>query len=395
LSGVLVKEMSGVLVKEMKILTLVMMMREMMAVLIGVSPLLLNQVRILILMYPRPRLRRKKVDDLKNKLKQYKFSSKAFGKIAKRKPPIDEQKMKDLSSKIPSIMKASVKGVEKMKSFTRDKRTVLEIIKGIYASGLFTLGTASSPINRQVIPAFRYIFHAANEMKPKDIARVAMLRKLAEAVQDCQQVQAREILRIFGDLTNQNQTFESQIQYLLLKQKEETLDRFISQFHKDCDEDHTKVKPAQQRAHLKSAYIDMLGEQLGLEAVEAARGDRFLPEVRKELANGVWGGVKVEAIFKMLTRQLSLELFIQYLLADINNQSDNADRLINKDCIFKWVEKNMSLENANKVFWDEDRAHEYVGMDPCKPLDKNKFHPFLSQKFLLRILTEMEFIERK
>lgn len=335
----------------------------------------------------------KKAEDLKKQLAKYKFSTKAFGKLEERKAP--SVKVKDLRSKIPSIMKASVKGVAKMRSFTRDSRPVIDIIGGIYQKGLFTLGGPTSGINKQVIPAIRYIFHAANEMKPKDINRVAMLRKLAEAVQDCQQVQAREILRIFGDLTNQNQTFESQIQYLLLKQKEETLDRFISQFHKDCDEDHTKVKPAQQRAHLKSAYLDMLGDQFGLEAVEAARGDRFLNDVRKELDNGVWGGVSVSAIFLMLRKQLSIELFIQYILADINNQSDNADRLLDRDCIFKWVEKNMSTDDAHLVFWDEDRVKEFEGQDPNKPADKNKFNPFLSQKFLLRILVEMKFIERK
>ena len=96
------------------------------------------------------------------------------------------------------------------------------------------------------------------------------------------------------DLTNQTQTFENQIQYFLLKMKvgfelrnllanllynscfiafyqEEALDKFIGKFHPECDKSHTKVKPWQQRAHLKSAYIYMLGDELGLEAVEAGQ----------------------------------------------------------------------------------------------------------------------------
>jgi hypothetical protein len=278
-----------------------------------------------------------------------------------------------------------------MKSTTRDARPVLDILSGVYASGLSTM---SQSINSEIVPAIRYIFHVANKMKAKDAKRIAMLQRLADACMDCQQVQAREILRIYGDLTCQSQTLETQTHYFLLKQKEDALDRFITQIHVGCDQDHTKVGPGKQRAHLKSAYIDLLGKDFGLEAVEAAKEDRFLNEARHELENGVWAGVGVKVIMKRLKNELSLPLFVNYLLADINNQSKTAERLINRDVIFKWAETHLSKSEAHRVFYDEERAADYAGQTPEKPLEENKYQPFLSQKLLLQMLLAMGFIQR-
>jgi len=268
---------------------------------------------------------------------------------------------------------------------------VLDILSGIYASGLSTM---SHTINSEIIPALRYILHVANGLKPKDVKRASMLQRLADACMDCQQVQAREILRIYGDLTCQTQTLETQTHYFLLKQKEDALDRFITQIHAGCDLDHTKSSPGKQRAHLKSAYIDLLGKEFGLEAVEAAKEDRFLAEARRELETGVWAGVGVKVIMKRLKNELSLPIFVSYLLADVNNQSKNAERLINRDVIFKWVESHMSKDEAHRVFYDEDRAEDYAGQTPDKPLEANKYQPFLSQKLLLQMLLRMSFIQR-
>ena len=48
-----------------------------------------------------------------------------------------------------------------------------------------------------------------------------------------------------------------------------------------CDLDHTRTQPHQQRAHLMSAYVDLLGEDFGLDGVTAARSDRFLSSARQ------------------------------------------------------------------------------------------------------------------
>jgi hypothetical protein len=324
-----------------------------------------------------------------DKIEQFTFDDAAFGPLPQRVMPAKD--MPNLASKVHSIMTDSVKGVAGMKSATRDARPVLDIISSIYTGGLSTM---SQNINSEIIPAIHYIFHIANGLKAKDNKRVSMLQRLADAMLDCQQIQAREILRIYGDLTCQSQTLESQTQYFLLKLKENALDQFITMMHVGCDLDHTKTVPGKQRAHLKSAYIDLLGREFGLEAVEAAKEDRFLAEARHEIQNGIWAGVGMPVILLRLKRTLVLQLFVGYLLADINNQSKTAERLINRDVIFKWAETHLSKTEAHRVFYDEDRAADYEGQTPSKPTEANQYQPFLSQKLLLQILLTMGFIKR-
>lgn len=324
-----------------------------------------------------------------DKIEQFTFDDAAFGPLPQRVMPAKD--LPNLAAKVNSIMTDSVKGVAGMKSQTRDARPVLDIISSIYTGGLSTM---SQNINSEIIPAIRYIFHIASGLKAKDPKRVGMLQRLADAMLDCQQIQAREILRIYGDLTCQSQTLETQTHYFLLKLKENALDQFITMMHVGCDLDHTQTVPGKQRAHLKSAYIDLLGKEFGLEAVEAAKEDRFLTEARHEIQNGVWAGVGMPVILLRLKRTLALPMFVGYLLADVNNQSKTAERLINRDVIFKWAETNMSKTEAHRVFYDEERAGDYEGQTPSKPTEANKYQPFLSQKLLLQMLLTMGFIKR-
>ena len=53
----------------------------------------------------------------------------------------------------------------------------------------------------------------------------------------------------------------------------------------------------------------------------------------------------------------------------------------------------MSLEKAHHVFYDEDRAEDYKGLDPDKPKDENCYEPFLSPTFLTEILTKMGIVK--
>lgn len=146
---------------------------------------------------------------------------------------------------------------------------------------------------------------------------------------DCQQVQAREILRIFGDLTAQNETFESQLKYSLLRQKEGALNRFISMKHECCDKDHTEVQPWQQRPHLLSGYLDCVGESFGLDGLAAAQSDRFLPQVKVEIKKTLKKGGQ-KRLLSTLQQDLCVREWLQTLLADINNQTSNSDRLIDR-----------------------------------------------------------------
>jgi len=293
------------------------------------------------------------------------------------------KKSKEAYVNVTKALEASVAGIRNMRG-ERGAKTVTQMISDCQQQGLFMLGPPQSPVNNQVIPAIRFILAEMTKLPAKAQKRVNCLTALAQAFQDCQQVQAREILRIYGDLTAQNLTFEKQLRYSLLRCKEAALDGFISQRHDRCDEDHTRVKPWQQRAHLTSGYTVLLGEEFGLDGITAAKHDRFLPQVMSEI-----GHVDTAALVQLLKSSLCIEDWLRTLLADINNQTSGADRLINRDCIFKWAQENMSVEAAHAVFYDDTRAKEFEEQDPKQPTTENAYQPFLSCKVLVSILLAM------
>jgi hypothetical protein len=157
----------------------------------------------------------------------------------------------------------------------RGQRQVTEMMHAWTNGGLFTMNQATNDL---VAPAARHIFNEMSKLSSNDPKRVSILETLAEACVDCQQVQAREVMRIFSDLTNQSVTFEHQILYFLSKKKETALNCLITKLHPDCDLDWTKVQPSQQRPHLFSAYVNLLGEDFGLPGAVTAKADRFMRE---------------------------------------------------------------------------------------------------------------------
>merc|ERR1712110_1032398 len=98
------------------------------------------------------------------------------------------------------------------------------------------------------------------------------------------------------------------------------------------------------------------------------------------------GHVDTVDLMTELQSNMSVKEWLQTLLADINNQADSADRLIDQACIFKWAQANMSSDDAYRIFYDADRASEFAEQDPEEPEECNKFQPFLSCKVLVEIL---------
>lgn len=293
---------------------------------------------------------------------------------------------------VPGIVLASYPEAAKMRG-ERGKQKVTNMLSACFAQGLWTFGPATTPVNQEVLPAFQFIISEMAKLEALNPKRVGIITTLAHACEDCQQVQAREILRIFGDLTAQNETFDEQLKYSLQRQKEAALNRFISEHHQNCDLDHTQVQPHQQRAHLFSGYVNFIGPDFGLDGLEAANSDRYLQQVKHELK-------KLRSLTKpwllaSLKQEMSVAEWLQTLLADINNQNPAADRLINPNCIFKWVQANLSNEAAHLVFYDEDRAEEFKGQDPEQPSVENRYQPFLSRRVLVEMLVKARFLEEK
>ena len=382
------------------------------------------------------------------------------------------------------------------------------MLADIYNQGLFMHGDAASAVNRTIIPAFRHVVAELNKMEAADEKRVAMTRNLAEACQDCQQVQARVILRLYGDVTSQHRTFDSQLKYTLVQPKEAAIHSFISRYHAPtCDQDHTRVEPGRQRAHLVSGYVSMIGDAFGVDGVGAAHGDRFLREclgviravhddperragqkknakqkeliiqklVQSELEvaaskyerarrrlttahkreismyvhqrmdkdvipvlfpdlpppftasefrdlagtqhsfiqqkksgsagflfgqNNPQGGTLDDETLKQfflheLSQSLSVQEWLTGLLGDINNQAADADRMIDRACIFAWASANMDGPFKHRIFYDGERLEEYSDLDPARPTEDNRYELFLGPVVLVKMLVRAGMLERK
>lgn len=312
----------------------------------------------------------------------------AFGQLRKDVPTPTAQAAGHQSN-VKKLIEASVPGVKKMMG-ERGAKYVTQMLTDCYKQGLFMHGGPTSAVNSQIIPAMHHIFAELGKQPAKDAKRVNCLTALANACQDCQQVQAREILRVFGDLSSQNATFEGQLMYSLVRQKEAALDRYITRRHASCDKDHTEVSPWQQRAHLISGYVALVGDKFGFDGVTAANSDRFLAQASAEI-----GKKSAQEVVSELKQEMCPKEWLQTLLSDINNQTAGADRLINRDCIFKWVQTNMSDEAAYLVFYDEERSVEFGDLDPKMPSEENQYQPFLSPKVLVDMLLKAGMLERK
>ena len=288
----------------------------------------------------------------------------------------------DLSKSISHIVLSSLPAARDMKG-ERDRKPVTRMLTDIYQRGLFMHGNANSSVNQTLIPAFRHVVGELNKMDSKDKKRVDMIQHLVEACQDCQQVQARVILRMYSDLTCKTQTLEQQLKYSLVRPKEAALQILISKYHApDCDQSHNIIGPERQRAHLLSAYVSLIGDEFGLDGVETAKGDRFLNEAlavirsvhlhgysssissKMLMINGV-SSLK-QSIMDELTSSLCVKECLTDLIGDINNQSPNADRVIDRACIFSWATANTSLDDdlPHRIFYEDSRAEEYKDLHP-------------------------------
>ena len=143
--------------------------------------------------------------------------------------------------------------------------------------------------------------------------------------------------------------------------------------------------------------MSIVGEQFGLDGLTAAKGDRFCGQALGEIGRGVQPGALIQA----LIQGMSVKEWLQTLLADINNQNANADRLIDRGAIFAWVQQNLvngggggggggavggQTFSPHLVFYEEARAAEFADLDPKAPTQANQYQPFLSPRVLVEML---------
>ncbi len=69
---------------------------------------------------------------------------------------------------------------------------MVEMLESWCSAGMFTMGDASSPTNRTVIPAISFIYSHIAKLEPEDPQRVSFVKTLAYAAEDCQGVLAAD-----------------------------------------------------------------------------------------------------------------------------------------------------------------------------------------------------------
>ena len=180
--------------------------------------------------------------------------------------------------------------------------------------------------------------------------------------------------------------------------------------------------------------MSLVAPTFGLDGEVAARADRFLPMALRQVRSkhGCSGTKLVSKIVAELTADLDVKEWMQTLLADINNQGEGAERMIDRSCIFKWADQHLpdtsvadsssssseddsdeadedqnessgkvSLEaelpkvGKHDVFYNAARAQEFADLDPKEPSPKHKYEPFVSPLVLAAMLRAAKFLMPK
>eukprot|EP00913_Durusdinium_trenchii_P011676 g10965.t1 len=239
------------------------------------------------------------------------FGPSAFGRIERARPSGGWLELEQ--KEVARMVVASVPSARHLRG-QRGELKVTQMLAGIHKQGepgavcLWTFGNASSPVNREVWPAFRFIVSEMSKLEPLHPKRVNIFTALVKACEDCQQVQARD---------------------------------------RPCE-----------IMHLFSGYVSQIGDSFGLDGLDAAKSDKFLPRVLEELE-----------------RKKTLKSKRRFLQALVREMSVTEPHLHKRD-----LEANLSVEAAHRIFYDEDRAEEFKGQDPEKPEPANQYQPFLSAK---------------
>ena len=69
-----------------------------------------------------------------------------------------------------------------------------------------------------------------------------------------------------------------------------------------------------------SAYLDLIGEDMGLLGIAAAKGDRFLPQAQSEVVRAGMGMGDRNGTLVCIVSLLSVVDMVDGIVADVNNQ---------------------------------------------------------------------------
>jgi len=250
---------------------------------------------------------------------------------------------------------------------------VCQYIASTYTSGL-PIFQSNSSVQQHTIQALRYVIFKATTLP--DAPKKQLLRRLAEAFTACQMEQGRVVDSLYGSLSGREKSFRDQILNMVDIQKEQVMNQLINHYNPSAwrtGDDN----PQGQLPHIQSSYSKSFGEELGLRGFKAAKLDKDKVSVSSKDKN------TLVSSFRKLFHMSDL---INSIMADVNQQDENAERLVNRDSLMKWA-GDSSVNNgfdSHQIFYDETKESDYK--DIGKPKEENIFQPFICPSVTVSLL---------
>lgn len=228
----------------------------------------------------------------------------------------------------------------------RDKtKTVRDLIFNTLKNGFPSLD--GTPDQKRHIDALRMIlFRLKEDISSKDLKVSSKAKRveerLAKAFTDCQAVQTREVMAIYNELLDRG-TLGEALSAEWQSYKETQFDLWIMERHPETLAT-AGLQQWQEFPHLKSGYLSIFGEALGLLNVEAAKRD-----THQARQNYVLISSTKEQVIQDFKERLKAGEFIGQICSSINN--DKEDALVTKF--------GKSIGNESFGFYDPSKSYSY------------------------------------
>lgn len=277
---------------------------------------------------------------------------------------ISERQIKEIVSK------------PKYQVLNRDEKTkVSELIVSTAVSGFPLIKEAEEKERARL--RLRYILFMLLPASPlKPAMREVTEERLIQAFQSCQTVQYEAVNDLYNDLC-QNNTLASCFQIRWQKYKEMVFDAWII-------ERHPGVKSAyadgmEQFPHIKSAYIELLADDLGLPGKEIAQNDKS-----KAHRSTITKGESTRSMIEKFKEKIKIRDFVLDLCRIIN---DPKDSLISKELVDNWGKM---VGDQSFGYYNPDRNYEGL----AKPDDDQEYmlKAYISSQEVAGILKEAKII---
>ena len=275
---------------------------------------------------------------------------------------------------IGTLLRLRVSNFESMMC-RRGEKQILELILSSYHNGL-PLYDKDPVIKKHTARSLQFIFDFV--IKQPENLQTKILSRLADAFTACQAEQGRVLDAMYGALSGRDKSLKQQILAIVDDCKERVLDQVANELNPNAWKQDDS-EPTKQLPHIMSSYKIAIGHEFGIRGVKAATADynKFdVPSKKKK---------NVVAAFRRL---FDVNEVIQTFKNDVNQQSPEAERLIDRDQLSRWAgnaEENFSFP-SHSIFFDEDHPEAY---GETKPLDENMYQPFLSDAVTLDVFDHL------